>query len=162
MESVARILIPRSRESICADNTLNPQGHVKMKSTTMGGLIAKHGEELAMEVRDLVTANIYALKDVVETEDLDCEFELRRSYDVFVDEDDAAKARKDFKAALKTGQRWTRDIDLTEGKSVEQVRRKLHFNHVSLDTDCCQVTSIKGAKLALSSSICSLWPYKFV
>jgi hypothetical protein len=91
-----------------------------MKAATVQGLIAKYGEELAMEVRDLLTANIYALKDVVETEELDCEFELRRSYDVFIDEDDAEKAREGFKAALKARQRWTRDVDLIEGKHVEQ------------------------------------------
>lgn len=93
-----------------------------MKASSVHDLIAKHGTELAMEIRDLVTAQAYALKDVVETEEIDCEFELRRSYDVFIDQDEAAKAVKGFKASVKAGQRWTRDVDLIEGKNVEQVR----------------------------------------
>ncbi|KAK3058456.1 hypothetical protein LTR09_000020 [Extremus antarcticus] len=115
-----------------------------MKTSTVHNLIAKHGTELAMEVRDLVTAQIDALKDIVETEGLDCEFELRRSYDVFIDPEEAEKAKKDFLASVEAGARWTRDVDLVEGGNVEQV------------------TSIKDAKVALSSPICSLSPYKFV
>ncbi|KAK5170169.1 uncharacterized protein LTR77_004754 [Saxophila tyrrhenica] len=129
---------------VCEGATGRNGGHVKMKTATVHGLIEKFGTELAMEVRDLVMAQNYALKDAVETENLDCEFELRRSYDVYIDEDEAEKAKKDFLANLKAGARWTRDVDMIEGKNIEQV------------------TSIKGAKLALSVPICSLWPYKFV
>lgn len=105
----------------CLQRANVAKGHVKMKASSVQGLIAQHGPELAMEVRDLVIAQIYALKDVVETEDLDCEFELRRSYDVFIDSDEAENACKNFKASVKAGERWTRDVDLVESKNVEQV-----------------------------------------
>jgi len=84
-------------------------------------LIKTFGLEAAMEFRDLVAEQIYALKDVVETEGLDCEFELRRSYDVFIDAAEAEIVRGDFLAALRKKERWTRDVALIGEGSAEQV-----------------------------------------
>ncbi|KAK5133604.1 hypothetical protein LTR08_007552 [Meristemomyces frigidus] len=91
-----------------------------------------------------VSDEIYAIKRVVEKEGLDCEFELRRSFDVLLDAEEAEEVAGGFLASLKAGQKWTRDVDLVDAKYVEQI------------------TSMKGAKAALSVPACSFWPYKFV
>lgn len=93
-----------------------------MKSDTLMNLIEEFGLEAAMEFRDLVAEQIYALKDVVEKEGLDCEFELRRSYDVFIDSEEAEGTRKKFQSALGKKQKWTRDVALIGETSAEQVR----------------------------------------
>jgi len=85
-------------------------------------LIKKFGLEAAIEFRDLVSEQIYALKDVVEKEGLDCEFELRRSYDAFIDSAEAEGIRKDFQSALGKDQKWTRDVALIGETNAEQVR----------------------------------------
>ena len=84
-------------------------------------LIEQHDLEGATEIRDLCIAQIYALKHIVEKEGLDCEFELRRSYDVFLDETEAEEVRKKFDANVKAGERWTQDVDFIGADFVEQV-----------------------------------------
>lgn len=50
----------------------------------MQSFTRRFGEEAATEALNFSRAHVYALKKVVEEEGIDCEFELRRSYDVFV------------------------------------------------------------------------------
>ena len=107
-----------------------------MKSDTLMNLIKKFGLEAAMEFRDLVAEQIYALKDVVETEELDCEFELRRSFDVFIDAAEAESVREGFLAALRKKERWTRDVALVGEGSAEQVRT---YHHPPLSLRKCNV-----------------------
>ena len=64
---------------------------------------------------------IYAIKDVVEREGLECEFELKRSFDVFLTEAEAEKAREEFEGCRREGQRWTREVDWVGREFVEQV-----------------------------------------
>ena len=99
------------------------KGHVKVKTDKLLGLIERHGLEAAMEFRDLVIDQIYALKEAVESEDLDCEFELRRSYDVFIDEHEAKEIQRKYTTCVKAGHRWTKDVGFVE-KCAEQVRVK--------------------------------------
>ncbi|OQO03359.1 hypothetical protein B0A48_11617 [Cryoendolithus antarcticus] len=82
--------------------------------------IIKKAGNTANELAAFVGRQIQALKHVVEEEDLDCEFELRRSYDVFLDPDDAATVRKEFRKAAKEGQEWTRSRILIEDRHLEQ------------------------------------------
>lgn len=71
---------------------------------------------------DVVDEQIHLLKLIVEREGLDCEFELRRTYDVFYDGHDAETAMHDFHASLWRGQRWTRDVSVLNESMAEQVR----------------------------------------
>lgn len=64
---------------------------------------------------------IYAIKHAAETENIDCEFELRRSYDVFIDDNVAEQVQQDFQTSFQAGQRWTREVDFVGDKYAEQV-----------------------------------------
>ncbi|KAH9904047.1 FAD dependent oxidoreductase superfamily protein [Xylariomycetidae sp. FL2044] len=144
---------------VCSGATGRNGGHVKVKSASMVSLVRDRGVEEAERFAAFVGAQIHALKDVVERERLDCEFELRRSYDVFVsqqeeeeeedDDDDSAAAAEveveaGWRAALDRGDAWTRDRDRVGAEFAENL------------------TSVRGARAAWSSPACSLWPYKFV
>ncbi|KAK5113618.1 hypothetical protein LTR85_010847 [Meristemomyces frigidus] len=129
---------------VCSGATGRNGGHAKVKSTTLDRMAELHGADVAEEFAAFAHEQVYAVKHVVETEGIDCEFELRRSFDVFIDPQEAEEAKRRFKSSLKAGRNWTRYVDLVNEKHVEQV------------------TSIKGAKVALSVPICSLWPYKLV
>ena len=129
---------------VCSGATGRNGGHVKMKTDTMLDVIKRDGLEVATEVHKLAMEQIYALKEVVEREDLYCEFELRRTYDVFLTAPEAERAKREFDDCRKAGQKWTRDVDWIGPEFAEQI------------------TSIKGSKGAFSSPACSLWPYKFV
>ncbi|GAB7356819.1 hypothetical protein MBLNU459_g7700t2 [Dothideomycetes sp. NU459] len=137
------IVILEARE-VCSGATGRNGGHVKVLTTTIQRLIKEVGLEAAEEYAAFVNNQIHALEDVIINEHIDCEFELRRSYDVFINTNEAEEATKLFQESLAAKQSWTRNVDLIDEKYAEQV------------------TSIKGAKAALSMPACSLWPYKLV
>lgn len=114
---------------VCSGATGRNGGHVKMMTGTMLNIIARDGLEATTEVRELVAEQIHALEDVVETEGLDCEFELRRSYDVFLTEAEAENAKAQFDKCRSQGQKWTKDFDWIGPEFVEQVRRPTHIDH---------------------------------
>ena len=63
----------------------------------------------------------YAMKDAVDREGLNCEFDMRRSYDVYIDEGDAKQAEDLYRTAVREGHRWARDFDFVDGEFAEQV-----------------------------------------
>ncbi|KAI3400623.1 hypothetical protein diail_2335 [Diaporthe ilicicola] len=119
-------------------------GHVKSKTTTLMKQTDRFGAVAADEFAGFVWGQISALKEVVEKEDIDCEFELRRSYDVFKSEAEAAELGSKWKGYLAEGCGWTSNVHWIGSEFAERL------------------TSIKGAKGAFSVPACSLWPYKFV
>ena len=103
------------------------KGHVKMKSTTARGLIEKHGLELSIEIYEHISQQVAAIKNVVEKEDLDCEFEVRRSFDVFQDLDEAMKNQDEFQKSLEAGEKWTEHIQSIGSGMAEQVLNPTSF-----------------------------------
>ncbi|KAI1360107.1 FAD dependent oxidoreductase superfamily protein [Xylaria arbuscula] len=135
------ILLLEARQ-VCSGATGRNGGHVKVKTTSILKVLEKEGPEIVDDFVAYVGAQIDAYQDVVEREGLDCEFELRRSYDVYANEKEATALREAWKKV--SGQLWASSRQL-------------------IDTDFAEnVSSIKGAKVAVSSPACSLWPYKFV
>lgn len=137
------ILLLEARQ-VCSGATGRNGGHVKLKTTSIMSIIKNHGVETADQFAALVRAQIDALKAVVEKEQLDCEFELRRSYDVFLHADEAREMEAKWRECLQQGYPWTREHDFVGEAFAEMV------------------TSVKGAKAAFSGPACSLWPYKLV
>jgi len=88
----------------------------------MQTLVKRHGVVMAEEIAAFVNEQIYALKEVVEAEGIDCEFELRRSYDVFIDQKEAEEATRFFREGVKAKAKWVRNVDLVGQKYVERVR----------------------------------------
>ncbi|KAI5197297.1 hypothetical protein AUEXF2481DRAFT_40120 [Aureobasidium subglaciale EXF-2481] len=137
------IVILDARE-VCSGATGRNGGHSKVQAFTMRKVISNAGVDTANELAAFVSAQKYHMKDAVDREDLDCEFEMRRSYDVYVKEEEAREAEQLYRTAVKEGHAWVRDLDFVGPRFAEQV------------------TSIQGAKAAISMPACSLWPYKFV
>lgn len=93
-----------------------------MKSSSVQTLIQRHGVEAAETHFAFVQKQLSAFKQIVETERLDCEFELRRSYDVYLNEDEAKLARKQYEQSLRDGQKWTEAVQMLDCAMAEQVR----------------------------------------
>jgi hypothetical protein len=87
----------------------------------MQSFTQRFGEELATEALNFSRAHVYALKKAVEEEGIDCEFELRRSYDVFCNNDEAEAAVQYVRDRQSAGQQWTDDVALVEAKLAERV-----------------------------------------
>lgn len=61
------------------------------------------------------------MKDAVDREGLNCEFEMRRSYDVYIDNEDAQEAEELYCNAMREGHPWARDFDFVGEEFAEQV-----------------------------------------
>ena len=62
-----------------------------------------------------------ALKATVEKESLDCELLVRRSFDVFFDEEHAKTIKTWLKEEREAGMAWTRNVQWLEGENLEKV-----------------------------------------
>jgi hypothetical protein len=94
---------------------------VKCKVDSLLSIAKRHGASAAEEFAAFVNEQIYALKEVIEREDIDCEFEMRRSFDAFLDDVEAEKVASDFRASIAAGHKYTRDRALVNEKMAEQV-----------------------------------------
>jgi glycine/D-amino acid oxidase-like deaminating enzyme len=113
-------------------------GHVKIKTATALKAADKGNVEVAESVAAYVDAQINAFRDVVEREKLDCEFELRRSYDVFTNEKDAEALLKSWDEHSDRGHSWMRPRQLVDAKFTEAL------------------SSVTGARATVSSPACSM------
>lgn len=77
--------------------------------------------EMLKEVWEHVREQPYALKKVVEAEGLECEFELRRTIDAILREEDAEEKKREFLECVEKGFGWTRDTSMVEERYAEQV-----------------------------------------
>lgn len=107
---------------VCSGATGRNGGHVKVRAITLQKIMKEQGSETADEFAASNNDMIYSLKGVVEKENLGCEFELRRSFDVFLDENDAKEAHDMYHEGVQKGYRWTRERDFVPASRVEQVR----------------------------------------
>jgi len=117
------------------DFSNNEQGHVKIRTTSLQDATKRHGADTAEHLAAFVNDHIYAIKDVVEREGIDCEFELRRSFDVFLDAEEAQIAKEGFQEALKERRSWTRERNLVDGPNLEQVGLRAEFLTTLSNTD---------------------------
>jgi hypothetical protein len=85
------------------------------------------GVEAANDLAAFASSQQYHMKEVVDRENLDCEFEMRRSYDVYIDEADAKAAEELYRTAMREGYSWARDLDFVGGEFVEQVYSPTHL-----------------------------------
>ncbi|ORY14550.1 FAD dependent oxidoreductase superfamily [Clohesyomyces aquaticus] len=127
---------------LCSGATGRNGGHCKTKVQTLVNLLPTHGPDGIDKLVNYVQGVQYGIKEIVEREDLDCEFELRRSFDVSIT---SRKENKDtYDEACKDGSGWTKQTWFINNRLAEMT------------------TSVTGAKSAFSVPACSFWPYKFV
>jgi glycine/D-amino acid oxidase-like deaminating enzyme len=138
-----RIVILEARQ-LCSGATGRNGGHSKIMASTLANLSPTYGKSKVDQIQDYVLGVIDGIKHIVEEEDLDCQFELRRSFDVQLDSEESKRMKKVYEESRKAGFLWTKNTNYVDERMVEQV------------------TSIKGAKSAFSVPACSFWPYKFV
>ncbi|KAF2799376.1 FAD dependent oxidoreductase [Melanomma pulvis-pyrius CBS 109.77] len=141
-ESPPHIVIVEARQ-LCSGATARNGGHAKIKTNTLTSLIPSLGKDIDV-LQSYVHGVMDGLKQIVEEEELNCEFELRRSFDVQLVREDSQRLKKIYDESRKAGHKWTKNTAYIEERFVEQV------------------TSIKGATSAFIVPACSFWPYKFV
>ncbi|KAI9371247.1 phosphoenolpyruvate phosphomutase-domain-containing protein [Aspergillus egyptiacus] len=106
--------------------------------------IDRYGVEAGAEVADFEIAHIQALKKLIAEEGIECELNLTRNMNVYLNEEDGEKARKVYEALVARGLGYTTDIHYTSAKAAEKI------------------SGVKGAKACISYTAGTLWPYKLV
>ncbi|RDW57200.1 hypothetical protein BP5796_12650 [Coleophoma crateriformis] len=137
------ILLLEARQ-VCSGATGRNGGHIKKLPSTIVELIQNYGSTAAGEFVKFVRANIYGVKRVIEKEKIDAEAELRRSFDVSLNEEDASEVKRQFDEQLQSEFPLTEDVNYVGEEFAERI------------------TSLHGAVAGLSTPVLSLWPYKFV
>lgn len=119
-ESKPSITLLEARQ-VCSGATGRNGGHVKMKFDGLAKRMRDYGIEVAEQYATFVNELISGLKRVVEEEKLDCEFELRRTFDVYIDPEDAKQAEQLYYKGVEKGYSWTNDRDFVPESRAEQV-----------------------------------------
>lgn len=118
------ILLLEARQA-CSGATGRNGGHIKTLPSKIGELIQNHGSTAASEIVEFVRANIYGVKRVVEKEKIEAEAELRRSFDVPLNKDDAKMLHREFEEQLESEFPLMEDVgyvgeEFAEGVRIEQ------------------------------------------
>jgi hypothetical protein len=114
------ILLLEARQ-VCSGATGRNGGHIKKLPSTIVDLIQSLGSTAAGEVIKFIRANIYAVKHVIEKENIEAQGELRRSFDVSLDEKDARAVKTEFEKQLTAGFPLTEDLQYVGEEFAERV-----------------------------------------
>lgn len=105
----------------CSGATGRNGGHSKMKLDSLKGWYEKHGADAAEALVSWAAAQRNELQRISEEESIDCEFQVRRSYDVFFDQEHASELKGWVSARRKEGVSWLKDGQWVEGPHLDRV-----------------------------------------
>ncbi|RTE70859.1 hypothetical protein BHE90_014744 [Fusarium euwallaceae] len=130
---------------ICSGATGRNGGHVKPDTYSDIPKFTKlFGEEATAELAAFEASHVYAVKDLVEKEKLDCDFHITRALDVFLDSDHADEVQATFKNLSQNTAVNLTDVAFTGRGDAERV------------------SGVKNAKCCISYTAAHLWPSKLV
>jgi glycine/D-amino acid oxidase-like deaminating enzyme len=116
------VLILDTRK-ICSGATGRNGGHVKPDLYfNVSKYVSTYGTSAAAEVASFEAANVSAVKDLVETEGLDCDFHLTRAIDVYLDAEHARQTTEAWKKLRREKTVDLRDVAYIPEKNAERVR----------------------------------------
>ncbi|KAI7968645.1 hypothetical protein EIK77_002238 [Talaromyces pinophilus] len=130
---------------VCSGATGRNGGHLRPDMySSMPKFIDRAGIERAVEVTEFEVAHLNAIKSLVEKENIDCDFTLTRSIDVWCNEEAAIKAKKLYDTLASRNLDYMKDVFFVLGKDAEGI------------------SGVKGAKACASFTAATLWPYKLI
>lgn len=116
------LLLLLEARQVCSGATGRNGGHVKKLLSTIVELIQKYGSTTAGEIGEFIQSNIYGVKRVIDRENIEAEAELRRSFDVSIDEEDARDVKRQFERQLDSEFPLTEDLGYVGEAFAERVR----------------------------------------
>ncbi|KAH8169238.1 FAD dependent oxidoreductase domain-containing protein [Sarocladium implicatum] len=103
-----------------------------------------YGAHAAAELAAFEASHVHLMKDLVESEGLDCDFHLTRAVDVYLDPEHAEQTEAAYRKLLRDGVVDLRDVAFTPKKDAERI------------------SGVKGAQACFSFTAAHLWPAKMV
>ncbi|KAF5011043.1 hypothetical protein FDECE_2850 [Fusarium decemcellulare] len=140
----ASIAILEARKPVSGATGRNG-GHVKPDGFfNVPRTIKIYGAAAAAELTKFEAAHVYAIKDLVEKEGLDCDFNVTRALDVFLDPKHAEQTEEAYRELVKSKAVDLHDVAFTPKKDAEKI------------------SGIKGAQCCFSYTAAHLWPSKMI
>ncbi|CAH0043795.1 unnamed protein product [Clonostachys solani] len=140
----ASIAILEARDP-CSGATGRNGGHVKPDAFLNVPRNARiYGAAAAAELAAFEASHVYAVKDLVEREGLDCDFNITRALDVFLDPEHAKQTEIAYRELVKAGIVSLHDTSFTPKKDAERI------------------SGVKGAQCCFSYTAAHLWPSKMI
>lgn len=116
--------------SACSAATGRNGGHIRPDLYgQIPDYIEKYGLEAAVELADFEISHVWALKELIEMEDIDCDFTLTRTMEVFCNPEAAAKAKKVYDTMKSHNVSYMKDVFFHYGPKAEGVSS--HFPEYS-------------------------------
>ncbi|KAJ0385340.1 hypothetical protein COL922a_006575 [Colletotrichum nupharicola] len=81
------------------------------------------GADEAAKLAAFEASNVYAVKELVESEGLDCDFHLTRAVDVYLDPEHAKQTEAAYRELLKAGKVNLKDVAFTPEQDAERASR---------------------------------------
>ena len=107
---------------VCSGATGRNGGHMKPDVYfTAAKHAKKYGSVAASEVTAFELANLYALKEMIELEKLDCDFHLTRAVDVYLEPEYAEQTEKAYRELAREGVVNVKDVEFTPKEQAERV-----------------------------------------
>lgn len=148
---------------ICSGATGRNGGHVKPDTYfNVSKYTQMYGEAAAAELAAFEAAHVYAVKDLVEDEGLDCDFHITRAVDVYLDPEHARQTEEAHRKLVAAGVVNLRDVAFIPKKDAERVRAPPHGHWNGADQYANQVSGVKGAQCAFTFTAAHLWPSKMI
>ncbi|CAL5871853.1 uncharacterized protein PFLUO_LOCUS6107 [Penicillium psychrofluorescens] len=130
---------------ICSGATGRNGGHLRPDVyETVALCLERHGIEAAIELARFEVSHIPAVKAAIAKEKIDCDFNLTRCMNVYLNEEHAERARQAYEVLRDQGASYVDDIHYTSQKNAEGV------------------SGVQDAKACLSYTAGNLWAYKLV
>jgi hypothetical protein len=79
------------------------------------------GEKMAVEIAKFETAQLFALKALVERENIDCDFHLTRAFDVYLDASHAKQTEEAYRKLVQAGVLDLKDVQFMPKRDAERV-----------------------------------------
>ncbi|KAL4907801.1 hypothetical protein BDW74DRAFT_166434 [Aspergillus multicolor] len=138
------VVILEAREA-CSGATGRNGGHLKPDVYyNVPKYIKKYGVKAAVEVAKFEASQVHAIKELVEKENMDCDFVLTRACDATLDPKLAENTHRAFMELRKSGVAALKDVFYAQGKDAERL------------------SGVKGALSCFTFSAGHIWPYKMV
>lgn len=169
-------IIMLEARKVCSGASGRNGGHVKPDTYfNVPKYTRLYGEKAAAELAAFEASHPYAVKTLVESEGLDCDFHLTRAVDVFLDPEHARVTEEAYRKLVKDGVVDLKDVAFTPQKDAERVSPAfrdpgrascVNFSgHHDLEAHTYtlkQISGVKGAQCCFSFTAAHLWPLKMV
>ncbi len=130
---------------VCSGATGRNGGHLRPDMYGhIPGYIERAGIEAGVEIAEFEVAHLEAIKKVIERENIDCDFTLTRTVDVWINQEAARKAKATYDLMVSRNLKYMDDVFWSKSKDAENI------------------SGIKGAKACATYTAGTMTPYKFI